>query len=58
MDNFILEIPDSTSYTLRDIQKIMNSQEFQGIIELYNSSDWETKGLGIELLKTFKYVTE
>lgn len=39
MDNFILEIPDSTSYTLRDIQKIMNSQEFQGIIELYNSSD-------------------
>lgn len=58
MDNFILEIPDSTSYTLRDIQKIMNSQEFQGIIELYNSSDWETKGLGIKLLETFKDVAE
>lgn len=58
MDNFILEIPDSTSYTLRDIQEILNSPEFQDIIELYNSSDWETKCLGIELLKTFKYVAE
>ena len=51
MDNFILEIPDSTNYTIHDIQKIMDSQEFQGIIELYNSSDLETKRLGIELLK-------
>ena len=58
MDNFILEVPDSTDYTPRDICKIMDSPEFQGIIELYNSSDWETKGLGIELLKTFKHVTE
>ena len=58
MDNFILEIPDSTSYTLRDIQEIMNSQEFQGIIELYNSSDLETKRLGIKLLETFKDVAE
>ena len=58
MDNFILEIPDSTDYTLRDIQEIMNSQEFQGIIELYNSSDLETKRLGIKLLETFKDVAE
>lgn len=57
-DNYILEIPDSTDYTIRYIQKIMDSQEFQGIIELYNSSDLETKRLGIELLKTFKNVTE
>lgn len=54
----MLEIPDSTDYTIRDIQKIMDSQEFQGIIELYNSSDWETKGLGIELLKTWKDAAE
>jgi hypothetical protein len=39
MDNFILEVPDSTDYTPRDICKIMDSPEFQGIIELYNSSD-------------------
>ena len=58
MDNYILEVPDSTNYTIRDIQKIMDSQEFQGIIELYNSSDLETKRLGIELLETFKDVTE
>lgn len=58
MDNYILEIPDSTNYTIRDIQKITDSQEFQGIVELYNSSDLETKRLGIELLKTFKDVTE
>ena len=58
MDNFILEIPDSTNYTIRDIQKIMDSQEFQGIIELYNSSDLETKRLGIELLKIWKDVAE
>lgn len=58
MDNYILEIPDSTNYTIRDIQKIMNSQEFQGIVELYNSSDLETKHLGIKLLETFKNVTK
>ena len=58
MDNYILEIPDSTNYTIRDVQKIMDSQEFQGIIELYNSSDLETKRLGIELLKTLKDVTK
>jgi hypothetical protein len=58
VDNYILEIPDSTNYTIRDIQKIMDSQEFQGIVELYNSSDLETKHLGIKLLKTWKDVTE
>lgn len=58
MDNYILEIPDSTNYTIRDVQKIMDSQEFQGIVELYNSSDLETKRLGIELLKTLKDVTK
>lgn len=58
MDNYILKIPDSTNYTIRDIQKIMDSQEFQGIVELYNSSDLETKRLGIKLLETFKDVTK
>lgn len=52
MDNYCIEIPDSTDYTIYDIQKIMDSQEFQGIVELYSSSDLETKRLGIELLKT------
>lgn len=56
MDNYCIEIPDSTNYTIRDIQEIINSQEFQGIIELYNSSDLETKRLGIKLLETFKDV--
>ena len=58
MDNYILEIPDSTNYTIRDIQKIMDSPELQSIIELYNSSDLETKRLGIELLKTWKDATK
>ena len=58
MDNYILEIPDSTDYTLEVLRKIMYSPELQSIIELYNSSDLETKRLGIELLKTFKDVAE
>lgn len=58
MDNYILEVPDSTNYTIRDVQKIVDSQEFQGIIELYNSPDLETKRLGIKLLETFKDVAE
>lgn len=58
MDNYILEIPATMGYTIRDIQKITDSQEFQGIIELYNSSDLETKRLGIKLLETFKHVAE
>ena len=37
MYNYILEIPASTNYTIYDIQKILDSPEFQGIIELYNS---------------------
>jgi hypothetical protein len=56
MDNYILEIPDPTDYTLEALRKIIDSPEFQSIIELYNSSDLETKRLGIELLKTFKDV--
>lgn len=56
MDNYILEIPDPTDYTLETLRKIMDSPELQSIIELYNSSDLETKLLGIELLKTFKDV--
>ena len=58
MDNFILEVPDSTDDTPRDVCKIMDSPEYHGIIELYNSSDWEIKRLGIELLKIFKHVAE
>lgn len=56
MDNYILEIPDPTDCTLEVLRKIMDSPELQSIIELYNSSDLETKRLGIELLKTFKDV--
>jgi hypothetical protein len=52
MDNYLIEIPDSTDYTLKVLQKIVDSPELQSIIELYNSSDLETKRLGIELLKT------
>lgn len=58
MDNYLIEISDSTNYTIRDVCKIMNSEEFQGIIELYNSPDLETKRLGIKLLETFKDVAE
>lgn len=58
MDNYILEIPDPTDYTLEALRKIMDSPELQSIIELYNSSDLETKHLGIELLKTWKDVAE
>ena len=58
MDNYILEIPDSTDYTLEVLRKIMDSPELQSIIELYNSSDLETKRLGIKLLETFKDVAE
>ena len=58
IDNYCIEIPDSTVYTIRDIQRIMDSQEFQGIVELYNSSDLETKHLGIKLLETLKDVTK
>ena len=58
MDNYILEIPDSTDYTLEVLRKIMDLPELQSIIELYNSSDLETKRLGIELLKTLKDVTK
>ena len=58
MDNYLVEIPDSTDYTLKALQKIADSPELQSIIELYNSSDLETKRLGIELLKTWKDVTE
>lgn len=58
MDNYILEIPNTMGYTIREIQRIMDSQEFQGIVELCNSSDLETKCLGNELLKTLKDVTK
>lgn len=58
MDNYLIEIPDSTDYTLKVLQKIVDSPELQSIIELYNSSDLETKRLGIELLKTWKDVTK
>ena len=58
MNNYILEIPDSTDYTLEILRKIADSPELQGIIKLYNSPDIETKRLGIELLKTWKDVAE
>ena len=55
MDNYILEIPNTMGYTIRDIQRIMNfSDELKSIAEMTWSSDPEIKSLGNELLKTMK----
>lgn len=55
MDNFILEIPDTAGYTIREIQRIMNfPDEIKSIAEMNTSSDPEVRMLGNKLLETMK----
>ena len=57
MDNYILEIPTTMGYTIREVQHIMNfPDELKNIAEMNLSSDPEIKMLGEELLKTLKDV--
>lgn len=57
MDNYILEIPATMGYTIREVQHIMNfPDELKNIAEMSLSSDPEIKLLGNELLKTLKDV--
>ena len=57
MDNYILEIPATMGYTIREVQHIMNFlDELKNIAEMNLSSDPEIKMLGEELLKTLKDV--
>lgn len=57
MDNYILEIPATMGYTIREIQHIMNfPDELKNIAEMNLSSDPEIKILGEELLKILKDV--
>lgn len=59
MDNYILEIPATMEYTIREIQRIMDfPDELENIAEMVLSSDPEIKMLGNELLKTLKDVTK
>lgn len=59
MNNYILEIPDTMGYTIREIQYIMGfPDELENIAEMNLSSDPEIKMLGNELLKTLKDVTK
>lgn len=59
MDNYILEIPNTMGYTIREIQHIMDfPDELENIAEMVLSSDPEIKMLGNELLKTLKDVTK
>ena len=59
MDNYILEIPATMGYTIREIQHIMDfPDELENIAEMVLSSDPEIKMLGNELLKTLKDVTK
>lgn len=59
MDNYILEIPATMGYTIREIQRIMDfPDELKNIAEMNLSSDSEIKMLGDELLKTLKDVTK
>jgi hypothetical protein len=57
MDNYILEIPATMGYTIREVQHIMNfPDELKNIAEMNLSSDPEIKILGEELLKILKDV--
>ena len=59
MDNYILEIPNTMGYTIREIQHIMDfPDELENIAEMVLSSDPEIKMLRNELLKTLKDVTK
>lgn len=55
MDNFILEIPDTAGYTIREIQRIMDfPDEIKSIAEMNTSPDPEVRMLGNKLLETMK----
>ena len=55
MDNYILEIPNTTGYTIRDLHRIMNSpDELKIIAEMNMSPDPEVRMLGNKLLETMK----
>ena len=57
MDNYILEIPDTMGYTIREIQYIMGfPDELENIAEMILSSDPEIRMLGNKLLETMKDV--
>ena len=59
MDNYLIEIPYTMGYTIREIQHIMGfPDELENIAEMVLSSDPEIKILGNELLKTLKDVTK
>lgn len=55
MDNYILEIPDTMGYTIREVQRIMNfPDELKNIAEMSISLDPEVRMLGNKLLETMK----
>ena len=59
MDNFILEIPNTIGYTIREIQHIMDfPDELENIAEMVLSSDPEIRMLGNKLLETMKDATK
>ena len=59
MDNYILEIPDTMGYTIREVQHVMDfPDELKNISEMILSSDPEIRMLGNKLLETMKDVTE
>ena len=57
MNNYILEIPDTMGYTIREIQHIMGfPDELENIVEMILSSDPEIRILGNKLLEIMKNV--
>lgn len=57
MNNYILEIPATMGYTIREVQCIMNfPDELKNIAEMVLSSDPEIRMLGNKLLETMKDV--
>lgn len=57
MDNYILEIPATMGYTIREVQRIMDfPDELENIAEMILSSDPEIRMLGNKLLETMKNV--
>lgn len=57
VDNYILEIPATMGYTIREIQRIMDfPDELKNIAEMNLSSDPEIRVLGNKLLETMKDV--
>lgn len=59
MNNYMLEIPATMGYTIREIQRIMDfPDELKNIVEMNLSSDPEIRILGNKLLETMKDVTK